>query len=989
MLRAAIGLLAATITLAPVAAQTPGFPQTLPPNTVVGRLGISSGPSQAIPFSRLATELSSSFALPVTPENFSATAGQAKNFTDTVTSSSGSTTITTGAAHFAAADVGKLITIEGLGNSVKGARIQAAGAGYTPSIQTLTVSGGTCSVAPTLTAFITAGGAVEWVAMLTPGTCSVQPANPAAVTGGGGAGATFNLIWTSLFSSIATVPGPNQITIFAGTAASGTSVSRNIIYGSDDTSAVNQAVTAAQNNALNRSSSVVGFCGGYILNTSSSVAISIAARDGLSLVGICPGASIYLIGTGNTRAIQLQGTGTGTATTFASNALHGAGSISVTSASGLAVDDYLIMSNSTGIASDARSMTNRIRSISGTTVGLQLPMAFDVNTAQTNSITKFTPAQRITVQDLTFDCMGASGTVAGFVAQYLVDPIITGIRGRNCASFNSQSLSIVNAFGGVYQVSDIGSGQGIGSDAASFSNISAARISYDGHSSNGFGVGINGIAFSELHLKQNGAEGRVLKLFGSCSNWGTIEASGSLPGWIGVGFTAGSCYNDFSSVSAMNSFQCLWSNGTGNVGNTIRNLRLSNCTNAGIVLGATDTGWQIGNVVRDASVAADSIGTTDHKIQTPYLTTDAAPAFNVVGATGITTGAEWTSFANASYLGLKRANGTTTAPTAVTTGNQLSSYSAYGYTGAAYAVGTSLRSYASENFSPTASGSKACIATVLNTTGTLIDRFCVANTGFLEVNGATSGTGTFSVPAVLGTPTWTLPTGSGTFAVSASSPITLNATTGALTLGTVPASQGGTGATALGFGLNVTSTTLNGGLSISGLPPTGRWWGGFTQGFTATSTIALTVDTLYVVPYYIPDTTTLIRIAVKVQTAAAAGKLLRIGIYNWANGVPTSRVLDAGTILADTIGLKEITISQQLTPGWYGLAVVSDGTPTLFGALLNVQTLGAAIGGTDADIGAGTATTQMSRAFTFAALPDPWGTPVYANANAPFIIMRR
>jgi hypothetical protein len=36
------------------AAQVPNFPQTLPSNTVVGRLGIGSGPSQAIPFTRLA-----------------------------------------------------------------------------------------------------------------------------------------------------------------------------------------------------------------------------------------------------------------------------------------------------------------------------------------------------------------------------------------------------------------------------------------------------------------------------------------------------------------------------------------------------------------------------------------------------------------------------------------------------------------------------------------------------------------------------------------------------------------------------------------------------------------------------------------------------------------------------------------------------------------------------------------------------------------------
>lgn len=45
--------------LAPAAAQSPSFPQTLPANTVVGRLGVGPGPAQAIPFSRLITALDS------------------------------------------------------------------------------------------------------------------------------------------------------------------------------------------------------------------------------------------------------------------------------------------------------------------------------------------------------------------------------------------------------------------------------------------------------------------------------------------------------------------------------------------------------------------------------------------------------------------------------------------------------------------------------------------------------------------------------------------------------------------------------------------------------------------------------------------------------------------------------------------------------------------------------------------------------------------
>ena len=45
------GLLCAAVTTS--MAQAPTLPQTLPPNTVVGRLGIGPGPAQAIPITAL------------------------------------------------------------------------------------------------------------------------------------------------------------------------------------------------------------------------------------------------------------------------------------------------------------------------------------------------------------------------------------------------------------------------------------------------------------------------------------------------------------------------------------------------------------------------------------------------------------------------------------------------------------------------------------------------------------------------------------------------------------------------------------------------------------------------------------------------------------------------------------------------------------------------------------------------------------------------
>ena len=64
-------------------------------------------------------------------------------------------------------------------------------------------------------------------------------------------------------------------------------------------------------------------------------------------------------------------------------------------------------------------------------------------------------------------------------------------------------------------------------------------------------------------------------------------------------------------------------------------------------------------------------------------------------------------------------------------------------------------------------------------------------TGQVKLAGITSGTATITAQAVAGTPTITAPTASGTIAVSATSPVTLNATTGDITCPTCLTSSGG------------------------------------------------------------------------------------------------------------------------------------------------------------------------------------------------------
>ena len=92
---------------------------------------------------------------------------------------------------------------------------------------------------------------------------------------------------------------------------------------------------------------------------------------------------------------------------------------------------------------------------------------------------------------------------------------------------------------------------------------------------------------------------------------------------------------------------------------------------------------------------------------------------------------------------------------------------------------------------------------------------------------------------------------------------------------------------------------------------------------------AMAADRIYYTPIFVQETTTYIRIGICVKTAVAGTADLRI--FNWTNGLPGALILSAGTVDTGTTGDKEITISQQLTRGYYFLAVRCTANPTLLG----------------------------------------------------------
>jgi len=103
----------------------------------------------------------------------------------------------------------------------------------------------------------------------------------------------------------------------------------------------------------------------------------------------------------------------------------------------------------------------------------------------------------------------------------------------------------------------------------------------------------------------------------------------------------------------------------------------------------------------------------------------------------------------------------------------------------------------------------------------------------------------------------------------------------------------------------------------------GRYYLTSLQACTALSTLALTANRLYAVPFLMGGLSqNFIRIAFQVTTLGTAS-LGRAGIYADDGTIyPGSKILEGGEQACSTTGMKESVISQTLDPGLYWLALV-------------------------------------------------------------------
>jgi len=158
-------------------------------------------------------------------------------------------------------------------------------------------------------------------------------------------------------------------------------------------------------------------------------------------------------------------------------------------------------------------------------------------------------------------------------------------------------------------------------------------------------------------------------------------------------------------------------------------------------------------------------------------------------------------------------------------------------------------------------------------------------------------------------------------------------------------------------------------------------------GATAGTTLALTADRLYAIPFFCPQTFVMGQIDINVTTLSAGNA--RMGIYE-DNGKcnPGKLLLDAGEVSTGSNGVKGITVTKKLRGGkLYWLALVASATPTIRASAVgsNLTTFF----GLDSTLGTAWGT-FLYKSFTYAALPNPFGdTITIATGSMPAVFMRK
>jgi hypothetical protein len=159
--------------------------------------------------------------------------------------------------------------------------------------------------------------------------------------------------------------------------------------------------------------------------------------------------------------------------------------------------------------------------------------------------------------------------------------------------------------------------------------------------------------------------------------------------------------------------------------------------------------------------------------------------------------------------------------------------------------------------------------------------------------------------------------------------------------------------------------------NLGWLPQSGEYTTGLFNGSLTTAGV-ISPDYLYVIPCMLPWEGTFAAVSVYLSVSHL-GKNVRLGVYADNNGNPGALLVDAGEFSTSASGLKDVAFgsSQVFGPGRVWLAIVTNSNVAQF--LRTDQDTAYVIANF---VSGGDLKTlhHIWRAFTYGALPDPFGT---------------
>jgi hypothetical protein len=146
----------------------------------------------------------------------------------------------------------------------------------------------------------------------------------------------------------------------------------------------------------------------------------------------------------------------------------------------------------------------------------------------------------------------------------------------------------------------------------------------------------------------------------------------------------------------------------------------------------------------------------------------------------------------------------------------------------------------------------------------------------------------------------------------------------------------------------------------------------------------------YYTPIFISSSTTFDRIAINTASTFSGTSTVRIGIYADSSGIPSTLILDAGTVAPSAASTSyTITISQTLTTGFYWMAFCQQGTAPTVATYIgnaNSQSAGNLLLGSQGTVSTGNLIAGYFQSSVTGAFANAGS--ITATTNTPYVFIR-